>query len=342
MKNRKIPHPFFVFAHRLMRPIQLRLPFVFCLGAMAGMLTAGEPAPIVSNAGDAPARTERSVHLFWSAPSCEAFCNEVVVGKSTAGSYFMTCGWSDGYLGVQELASGKKIALFSVWDSVAAGNNPDAVKGQDRVEVLFSEDGTRIKRFGGKGTGQQCQIDWPWEIGQTNRFLVRAFTEGGKTAYAGFIYDPRKQQWRHLATFRRSTSKGGGLNGLYSFIDDFRRDFKSATEVRRRVFKMAGLKRNPPAGSRWAKRDSPPQTPPRRREIRSTRVSAGQGGFSPPAVTRNSRRNFKQPSSGTLCLVPRPKTCRTSNRASAWSHAGALKISSALKIRSCQPPARPV
>jgi len=210
--------------------------------AMAGVvLTAGEPAPdannkIISNAGTAPARTARSVHLHWTAPTCETFYNEVVVEKAVPGSYFMACGWQGGYFGIQELADGKKIALFSVWDSVGAGNNPNDVKEENRVEVLYRWDGTSGTRFGGEGTGQQCKKDWPWEIGQTNRFLLRASTENGKTTYAAFIYDSKNQQWFHMATFRRSASKSGGLNGLYSFIEDFRRNFTSATETRQATF----------------------------------------------------------------------------------------------------------
>src|SRR5579863_4307691 len=58
----------------------------------------------------------RSVHLGFPAAEGVAFYNEVTVDKSAAGTYFMACGFDLGYFGIQELANGKKLVLFSVWD----------------------------------------------------------------------------------------------------------------------------------------------------------------------------------------------------------------------------------
>ncbi len=46
----------------------------------------------------------RSVHLFYSAPEGLAFYNEVTVGQSAAGTYFMACGFDLGYFGIQQSA----------------------------------------------------------------------------------------------------------------------------------------------------------------------------------------------------------------------------------------------
>ena len=188
---------------------------------------------VESIGGSQPPRAARSVHLQWTAPECKAFYIEMVVKQSTSGSYFMACGWNGGYFGIQELGAGRKVAILSVWD-ISKGDNPNAVKHEDRVEVLHEGQGVRIKRFGGEGTGGQCMLDWPWDIGQTNRFLVRASSAGGKTAFAGFIFDPKKQEWRHLVTFRRPGTSA--LSGLYSFVEDFRRDGRSVGDVRQATF----------------------------------------------------------------------------------------------------------
>ena len=58
----------------------------------------------------------RSVHLGYPTPEGVAFYNEMTVEQSADGTYFMACGWGKGYFGIQELASGKKLVLFSVWD----------------------------------------------------------------------------------------------------------------------------------------------------------------------------------------------------------------------------------
>ncbi|HVJ69767.1 MAG TPA: DUF5077 domain-containing protein, partial [Caulifigura sp.] len=44
----------------------------------------------------------RSVHLGFSAMEPVAFYNEVTVQSSAPGTYFMVCGWSRGYFGIQE------------------------------------------------------------------------------------------------------------------------------------------------------------------------------------------------------------------------------------------------
>ena len=71
------------------------------------------------------------------------------------------------------------------------------------------------------------------ELGEKNCFLVRAKVEGEKTAYSGFVL--QDGNWRKLVTFRTRTG-GQPLKGLYSFVEDFRRDHKSAREIRKARF----------------------------------------------------------------------------------------------------------
>jgi hypothetical protein len=104
-----------------------------------------------------------------------------------------------------------------------------------RVEVLHAGEDVLVKRVGGEGTGGQSFFNYDWQLGQTYRFLVRATVEGEKTAYAGYFYLPESKAWKHLVTFRTRTG-GDELKGLYSFVEDFRRDFRSATEIRRARF----------------------------------------------------------------------------------------------------------
>jgi hypothetical protein len=184
--------------------------------------------------GNGPAKAARSVHLQWTAPEATAFYLEATVEQSTGGSYFMACGWSGGYFGVQELRDGKTVAIFSVWDPTK-GDDPNAVTPEQRVELLHQGEGVRIKRFGGEGTGGQCMTDFTWKPGSTQRFLVRAEAQGEKTAYAGWIFDAATGTWRHLVTFR-TRSSGKLLRGLYSFVEDFRRDTRSVDDVRRARF----------------------------------------------------------------------------------------------------------
>jgi Domain of unknown function (DUF3472) len=146
--------------------------------------------------------------------------------------------------GIQQLDSPEqKVVIFSVWDPTT-GDDPKAVKTEDRVEVLHQGEGVRIRRFGGEGTGGQCMAPLAWRIGEKNRFLMRAEVQEQKTAYTAWVFRHDQQSWWKLATFRTHTG-GQRLKGYYSFIEDFRRDGQSVHEVRRARF-----------GNGWV-RDSP-------------------------------------------------------------------------------------
>ena len=181
----------------------------------------------------------RSVHLAYPSDAAAAFYNEVTPLHSATGTYFSVCGWDKGYFGMQELGDGKKLLIFSVWDS--GHNDPNAVKEEQRTKLLFKDEKTRIGRFGGEGSGGQSFYDYDWKTNQTYRFLVTAKISGERTEYAGFFFVPEEKVWRHLVTF--STITGGKcMGGLYSFIEDFKRDKVSATIVRQARY-----------GNGWAK-----------------------------------------------------------------------------------------
>lgn len=210
----------------------MKLFAVLMFAAAAGL---GKPELAAAESGqERGPRAARSVHWGWLAPDAEVFTTAMVVQESVPGSYFMAAGWNTGYFGIQELGDGRKVIIFSVWDPTT-GDNPNAVTPEERVECLYSDPEMRIRRFGGEGTGGQCMGEFNWEIGQTNRFLVRGEPQGEKTAYSGYVYDGAKKEWRHLVTFRTRTG-GQPLKGLYSFVEDFRRDYKSAGESRRARF----------------------------------------------------------------------------------------------------------
>jgi hypothetical protein len=191
-----------------------------------------------------PPRAARSVHLSFVGAEGDIFYNECVIEKSTDGSYFMVCGWDTGYFGIQQLNGNRKIALFSVWDPIK-GDDPSAVKTEERVEVIMQSEGARIKRFGGEGTGAQGMIDFNWNLGETNRFAVRAVTQTNsasrKTSYTAYLQPSGSTEWRPLATFRVRT-KNENLRGLYSFVEDFRRDSKSVLAPRRARFGNAWVR----------------------------------------------------------------------------------------------------
>ena len=193
----------------------------------------------------------RSVHLGYPAPEGVAFYNEMTVEKSADGTYFMAAGWGKGYFGIQELANGKKLVLFSLWDPTS-GDDPRKVDETKRVKMLHKDDAVRVQRFGGEGTGGQSFFDYEWKTGETYRFLVTAKPDGDtRTAYSGYFFVPEKKEWKHLVTFSTLT-KGDLLKGCYSFVEDFRRNKVSTTKERRAVFGNGWVK---PAKGEWVPLD---------------------------------------------------------------------------------------
>lgn len=176
----------------------------------------------------------RSVHLQYRAPEGLAFANEVVVETSAPGTYFCVCGFNQGYYGLQELANGKKLLIFSVWDP-GQQDDPKSVPEERRVTLLHQGEGVRVGRFGNEGTGGQSFYDFDWQPGVAYRFGVRATVNGERTEYASYFGGKAGDLWKHLVTF--STITGGKrLGGYYSFVEDFRRNRVSATITRRARF----------------------------------------------------------------------------------------------------------
>jgi hypothetical protein len=171
----------------------------------------------------------RSVHLAYPAGEGTAFYNEVTVDRSAPGTYFCAIGWNKGYFGIQEQARGRKVVIFSVWDSNQ--DDKQAVDESRRVRLLHKDEKVRTGRFGGEGTGGQSFLDYDWKVGETYRFLVTSRVDGERTEYSGFFHSPEAKGWKHLVTF--STITGGkDLGGYYSFVEDFKRDKVSATIAR--------------------------------------------------------------------------------------------------------------
>ena len=179
-------------------------------------------------------KAARSVHLWYDAPEGMVFYNEVTVKESVPGSYFSVCGFNHGYFGIQELTDSKKLVIFSVWDP---GNqdDPDSVKTEHRVKVLFSGEDVQVSRFGNEGTGGKSMFFADWELGETVKCMIKAVVEGKTTKYSAFVNMNSTNGWKHLATFQTNTG-GDPLKGYFSFVEDFRRDGKSAQQVRKAAF----------------------------------------------------------------------------------------------------------
>lgn len=185
-------------------------------------------------------RACRSVHWQYEAPAAVAFYNEVTIDRTAPGTYFCGCGFNRGYYGLQELADGKHLLIFSIWDP-GKQNDPNAVAEEQRVKLLHQGEGVRVGRFGNEGTGGQSFFDYDWKVGATYRLLVIARpstsleTQGHWTEFSGYFFVPETSKWKHLVTFATRTDVAT-LGGYYSFVEDFRRNGESLKQLREARF----------------------------------------------------------------------------------------------------------
>ncbi|KAK3094682.1 hypothetical protein FSP39_004865 [Pinctada imbricata] len=176
----------------------------------------------------------RSVHLWWRLPrEVSSVTNEVCVTKSCPGTYFCIIGFNGGYSGIQELCDGSRKLIFSVWDNE---KDEDPVE-ERRVKVLYHGEGVEVSRFGNEGTGGKTMMPYAWKDNEPVKFKVTAESDSSKewTAYSCYVYNNQDQTWFHIATLK-TLSQGKLIRGVYSFVEDFRRDKKSFHEHRRALF----------------------------------------------------------------------------------------------------------
>lgn len=177
----------------------------------------------------------RSVHMQYpEVRNADEIQITVTPRESHPGTYFASLGFNMGYFGIQELYNSKKVVIFSVWEPGAA-QDPNKVPEEQQVEVLYHDEAVRTGRFGWEGTGAQSFYDFDWKIDHAYKFRVTAVSEGEKTAFTGWFFNPDLDEWKKLATFRTQTG-GHLLGGVYSFVEDFRRNKVSATKRRAAEF----------------------------------------------------------------------------------------------------------
>jgi hypothetical protein len=193
-----------------------------CFGNLDALLLSG-PAAEGAHFNLKERRNAASVHLGYPIPKdakIEWFYNEVTVRTDPLWSYYMVCGFSRGYFGIQVNSPTERRIIFSIWDSGNEGVDRKKVVAEDRVQLLAKGEGVVAGDFGNEGTGGHSHMVYPWKKDTTYRFLVAVKPDGTHTEYSGYFYFPEKQRWGVIARFR-APKDGKYLSGLYSFSENF-------------------------------------------------------------------------------------------------------------------------
>lgn len=196
-------------------------------GTIAAVLVGGEASPVVCVAPDFDTHFGRrgpSVHLAYDLPreNIEWFYNEVVVPEEgdIPCSYYMICGFGEGYFGMQNNTPHKRRVLFSVWSPYETDNAaeiPDSL----RVTLLKKGEGVTVQDFGNEGSGGQSFMHYDWKAGERCRFLMGIKPDGkGNTVYKAYFFDNTKGKWSLVASFRRPNISTWYTNA-HSFLENF-------------------------------------------------------------------------------------------------------------------------
>jgi len=172
-----------------------------------------------------PRRNAASVHLRYPTDSTQpilGFYNEVMAFDDPVTTYYMACGFSRGYFGMQVNSATERRIIFSVWDAANGTTATDrsTVDSANYTQLVAKGDGVVAEVFGNEGTGGHSHLVYPWKTGSTQRFFVTAKPEGDATVYSGFWFHPEQQAWKLIASFR-AAKDGNGLRRLYSFSENF-------------------------------------------------------------------------------------------------------------------------
>lgn len=170
-------------------------------------------------------RNAASVHMRYPVPEgleVEAFYCEVTGLEEPVNTFYMACGFSRGYFGMQVISPQERRIIFSVWDAGEGSTADDrsTVREEDQTRLLRKGDGVVTRVFGNEGTGGHSHLKYPWRTGERQKFVVTARPEGTNTDYAGYWFHPDRKEWMLIAEFR-APKDGRYLRGLHSFSENF-------------------------------------------------------------------------------------------------------------------------
>ena len=171
-----------------------------------------------------PRRNAASVHLSYkvNGDDVTGFYNEVTAVEDPVYTFYMACGFSRGYLGMQVNHAHERRIIFSVWDAAEGGTatTRDTVSEENHTKMLSHGEGVEGSVFGHEGTGGHSHLVYPWKTGEKQRFFLTAKAQETHTVYSGFWFHPEKKAWMIIASFD-APKDGKLLRGLHSFSENF-------------------------------------------------------------------------------------------------------------------------
>ena len=166
-----------------------------------------------------------STHLWYQYPKDEQvawFYNEVTIppGVNATNAYYMTNGFSDGYMGIQLNSVTERRLIFSVWSSYNT-NDPKEIPTDYAITLIKKGKGVFSGEFGNEGSGGHSHHVFDWKQGTTYKMLLGAKAAGDHTIYTAWYFAPEIGAWKLIAEWDKTKTGGKLLSGLYSFVENF-------------------------------------------------------------------------------------------------------------------------
>ena len=152
----------------------------------------------------------------------EWFYNEVIVPEEgdIPSSYYMACGFGQGYFGMQNNSPYPRRVLFSVWSPFET-DDPADIPDSLRVQLVKKGENVKINDFGNEGSGGQSYMHYDWKAGERCRFLMGVKPDGdNSTVYTAYFYDNHQNKWVLVASWRRPKTTTWYTNA-HSFLENF-------------------------------------------------------------------------------------------------------------------------
>jgi hypothetical protein len=171
-------------------------------------------------------RNAASVHLSYPTPAdakIEWFYSEVTAVLDPVTTFYMACGFSRGYFGMQVNSTTERRIIFSVWDAGTGATAKDRSKvdKENQVSLIAKGEGVTGSVFGNEGTGGHSHLKYLWKTGVPQKFLLTAQPEADQfTVYSGYYFRPDKNAWMLISSMK-APKDGGYLKRLHGFSENF-------------------------------------------------------------------------------------------------------------------------
>ena len=127
-----------------------------------------------------------------------------------AGTFYVAIQWDGGYTGLQRGGDRFDRQLqFSIWNAPGHGD----------AELIDNASDVLCTPFGGEGTGINCEMHYPWNVGSTYRFEVTEEEMDGGSAITLHVTDLAAGHRRFVGTIR--FARRANFNSFGMFVEDF-------------------------------------------------------------------------------------------------------------------------